>query len=382
MTWNNWGRWAAAFVALTGMPWHAAAQTSPPTVNVGIGWSALHLDKTEFTSVTDFFVTEVTGKTEDHDGQFDGARISGEIAGFLPRSHGSWQSQAALKGFYSRYENEQSSACAFSGTDSDCVFFPLFDPNPEGRDPTGSDKKDPSNYAPDLSGGFFSDWRTQTEREATHWGVAVEWRFRRGRDLSSLKDGTGVSLKDAAPIQQPSSFEWRTGLAFRKLDQKLKLTSTDFGPTADPVTLHDDLDSSYYGAYAGFAAARDLGLGYRLVLSGETGLYYSDTRYDGKYTATDTLGGGPISQSVGLSDNSPAFIGMLGIALERHLPFGTLGVFGEAEWISHMPKVLYNDVDRNGGFPFDTIGAQDGTELGSGSAFGYTLGARVSIPLR
>lgn len=382
MTWKPWGRCAASLIALAGFQWQAAAQTTPPTVSLGVGWSALHLDNTEFASVTDFFVTEVIGKTEDHDGQLNGARLSGEIAGLLSRSYGSWQGEAALKGFYSQYESDQSSRCAFSGTDTDCVFFPLFDPNPEGRDPEGTGKKDPSNYAPDLSGGFFSDWRTQTEREATHWGVAVEWRFRRGEALPSLKDGTAASLKDAPVAQQSSSFEWRTGLAFRKLDQKLKLTSTDLGPTADPVTLHDDLDSSYYGAYIGFGASRALGWGYRLSLSGETGLYYSDSKYDGKYTATDTLGGGPISQAISLSDDSPAFIGMLGVSLEKQVSFGTLGLFGEAEWISHVPKVLYNDVDRNGGFPFDTIGAQDGTEIGSGSAFGYTLGARVSIPLR
>ncbi len=367
-------RVAAGMTALAFSIAAAGAQQARPEVKLGIGWSMLHLDKTEFTAVTDFFVTETIDHVEDHDGELNGYRLSGEIAGLLPHMRGSWQIDTAVKGFYSRYEDEQNSRCTFT-EDTDCAFFPLFDPNPEGRiPPSGSGKQDPGNYAPDLSGGFFSDWRTTTDREAVHWGVAVEWRFTRAMQQQ-------VSLKDA-PQPVASPFQWRVGLGARQLDQETSLTSVDFGPTADPVTLDDDLDTTYYGAYVGFTTARELGRGYRLSLSGETGLYYSDTDYHGRYTATDTLGGGPIAQSISLDDTSPAFIGLLNLSLEKQLTWGSVGLFGEAEWISHVPTVLHNDTDRNGGFPFDTIGNQDGTELGNSSAFTYTLGAKVSVPLR
>ncbi len=72
----------------------------------------------------------------------------------------------------------------------------------------------------------------------------------------------------------------------------------------------------------------------------------------------------------------------MNLALERDIGTATLALFGEAEWISYVPKVLYNDTDLNGGVPFDIVGAQNGTALGDGTALSYTVGARLSIPLR
>ena len=218
-----------------------------------------------------------------------------------------------------------------------------------------------------------------------HWGAAVEIDLSRlsGAAAPSLKDAPG-SLKDApvAVAAEPVPFQWRAGLAVRRLDQKTALISVDRGFTQDPVTLNDTLDATYYGGYIGFTTWKPLGAGLRLKLGGETGLYYTDADYKGAYTASASLGDdSPIAQSVTLSDNAPAFIGLLNLTLERDFGPATLGLFGEAEWISYVPKVLYNDTDLNGGVPFDIVGAQNGTELGNGSALSYTLGARLSIPL-
>jgi hypothetical protein len=161
----------------------------------------------------------------------------------------------------------------------------------------------------------------------------------------------------------------------------MHLFSVDRGPTADPVTLDDDLDTSYYGGYVGFHSVKEIGHVMRLKLSGETGLYYAHTDYEGAYSATASLGDdSPVNQSISLSDDAPAFIGLLHLLLERDFGRTTIGLFGEAEWLSYVPKVLYNDTDLNGGVPFDIVGTQDGTELGEGSAFAYTVGARLRFP--
>ena len=363
----------AGFLALPAS--RAAAQQPAPAVQFGIGASGLHLDDIEFAAITDFFVTEVQDHQSNHDGEFNGYKLTGELTGLLPHRRGEWLAALAVRGFYARYEDEQQSRCVFTA-DTDCAFFPLFDPDPTGtiNSPAGSG-----------SGGFFSDWRTTVNREAVYWGAGLEMNLSRGAATAapaSFKDTPG-SLKDAPVAVEPVPFQWRAGLSMRRLDQKTSLFSEDFGPTQDPVTLDDNLDATYYGGYVGFSTWKPLAGGLRVKLSGETGLYYADADYKGAYTASASLGDdSPIAQSVTLSDSAPAFIGLLNIALERDFGPATLGLFGEAEWISYVPKVLYNDTDLNGGVPFDVVGSQNGTVLGDGSALSYTVGARLSVPLR
>ncbi len=345
----------------------ATAQQAGPRFELGVGWSALHLDDIEFTAVTDLLVTEVLDHQSDHDGQLNGYKFTGELSGLVPHRRGDWLTTVAVKGFYARYEDDQNSRCVFTD-DTDCVYFPLVDPDPDGVIGLGG--------GADASGGFFSDWQISVNRKAVYWGAAVELNF----DRDTVQ---AVSFKDAPAPSESSAFQWRGGLSLRRLTQKTSLFSEDFGPTLDPVTLDDDLGTSYYGGYFGFTTWKPLGEGLRLKLGGETGLYYADTDYRGAYSATANLGDDtPLSQSLALSDSAPAFIGSLNIALERNFGTATLALFGEAEWLSYAPKVLYNDTDLNGGVPFDIVGFQNGTELGDGSAFSYTIGAKVSMPLQ
>src|SRR4030095_12193719 len=112
-----------------------------------IGASALHLDDIDFTAITDFLVTEVQDHQTNHDGDFIGYKLTGELTGLLPHRRGEWLAALAGPGFYARYEASQETRCTFT-TDTDCAFFPLFDPDPEGIiSPGGSG-----------SGGSFSDW--------------------------------------------------------------------------------------------------------------------------------------------------------------------------------------------------------------------------------
>jgi hypothetical protein len=350
----------------------AKAQETAPAVKAAIGYSALHIGATEFTTVTDFFVTDVEGHVEDHDGSLNGLRLSAEIGGLLHSTGENFQRSYAVKGFYSSYESSQNSSCAWNAG-RDCVFVPLFDP-----DPTRAD----------LSGGFFSEWKTKTKREAEHFGGALEMRLNRLDGSQDTKDWG--SLKDATtPMASP--FQWRAGLAARRLSQDTDLYSADFGPTEDPVTLKEKLSTDYYGGYIGFGVHRELGRGLWLNLSAEGGLYWADSAYRGHYSATDSLDLGPISQSLRLDSDSSAFIGGLNLTLEKDIAFGRLGIFGEAEWISHAPTADYNETDRatpasdpnrGGQSIFDLTGQRTSTALGSSSAFTYTIGAKLTVPLK
>ena len=358
----------AAMTALLAIaPPAFAGESDHPKLDIGIGWSFLHINDVEFTAVTDFFVTEVLEHQTNHDGELNGYKVTGELSGLMPHRRGDWLASVGIKGFYSRYEDIEDSRCTFTAT-TDCVFMPLVDPDPA---------------IIDSSGGFFSDWLTETDRSVAYWGAAVELSLTRYAAAASLKDGGG-SLKDPpAPAAEPSPFVWKVGLGGRRLDQKTELFSEDIGPTLDPVTLSDDLDTTYYGGYIGFTSVKTVGGDFRLRLSAETGLYYANTEYQGAYTATANLGADqPVAESIELDESRAAFIGLLNLSLEREVGPATVALFGEAEWISYAPKVLYNNMDRAGGFPFDISGSQDGTELGGGSALSYTVGAKVSMPLR
>lgn len=339
----------------------AGAQQNGPKLEFGAGWSALHMDDIEFTARTNAVFTEIIGHDSNHDGDLNGYKLTGELSGLMPHHRGNWLMTVALRGFYSRYEDGQDSRC-LSTADSDCTFIPLVDP-------------DPTTVTLGDATGLVSDWRTSVERDVVYWGAAVELDLDRN-------SAPMVSLKDAVPAPAPSLFQWRVGLSARRLDQDASLFSVDVGPLQDPVNMTEDLDTTYLGAYFGFNSWKPLDYGLRLKLRGETGLYYANTDYEGTYSSTDSLKGTPVGpQSLQLSESAPAFIGLLGLALERDFGSATVSLFGEAEWLSYVPKVLYNDTDLNGGVPFDIVGVQDGTEIGDGSAISYTLGARLSIPM-
>ena len=340
----------------------ADAQTGQPELSFGIGWSMMNINDVEFAAITDFFVTEVIDHQSNEDGKLNGYKLTADYTGLMPHYRGSWLATVGFKGFYSRYEDDETTRCVFTAS-SDCIFVPLFD----------NDRTIAAD--PISSGGFFADWLTDVDRKVVYWGGAIEYTF--SREAAPVQ-----SLKDAPAPEISAPFQWRAGLSIRQLDQEMHLFSVDRGPTADPVTLDDDLDTSYYGGYVGFSSVKEVGYGLRLKLSGETGLYYAHTEYDGAYTATASLGDdSPVNQSISLSDDAPAFIGLLHLLIERDFGRTTIGLFGEAEWLSYVPKVLYNDTDLNGGVPFDIVGSQDGTELGEGSAFTYTVGARLRIPV-
>lgn len=341
-----------------------AGDTNPhtqPHFDVSVGYSHIRLGSTDFTTAVDYLNTEVIDTVEDHDGKHDGARIDFGLAGIpLGRLHDRHVS-LGVNGFYGRYVSDQNSSCTYVDGEQDCVVFPLYDPD------TGAS-------GDDFTGGLLSDWRTTTERTVNHWGIGAELT------LAQLTAIAG-SLKDPVSVGLP--FDWRVGLAYRRFDQDSTYRATDYGPLADPVTLKETIDTGYLGGYVGFTSRHELDGNLELIVSGEGGLYHARTDYKGRYNATDTFGGPniPISQSLKLADDNVAFIGKLGIELQRDFEFARLGLFGMAEWYSAAPDVKYNNYERNGGGVLDLVGPNDGTSLGTTGAYSYTVGLKASVPL-
>jgi hypothetical protein len=328
-------------------------------MSIDVGYSYLDLGSTKFTQIVDWLNLNVIGQVTDHDGEFDGVRTNLSFANLARGNLFGQRASLGVRGFYGHYEGDQNSSCTFVNLVSDCAVFPLVDPRSAG--------------GADYSGGLFSDWRAHTSREVHNWGVAVEAVFGTTEAQGGIKD---------TPVLVETPFQWRLGAAVKGLNQRTRYHAEDFGPLADPVTLSDKLDTTYYGAYVGFNTRQDLGGGYLLLLSGEGGIYYADTDYSGYYFATDRFSSpGPLEQRLSLSDDKAAFIGTLGLELRRNFGMATVGLFAEAEWYSYAPNMRYNNYDHNGGGILDLVGNNDGTSIGDGSAFVYTVGGRVTVPL-
>jgi hypothetical protein len=152
-----------SMVSVLGVTGASAQETAiSPYFAFGIGYSYLHLDDTEFMAITNLLVTEVQDHQSNHDGELNGYKLTGELAGLAPHRRGNWLASFAAKGFYAHYEDDQQTRCLFSAT-TDCVFFPLVDPDPDGTIGAAG--------GADASGGFFSDWLTDVSRSVVHWGA-------------------------------------------------------------------------------------------------------------------------------------------------------------------------------------------------------------------
>jgi hypothetical protein len=354
---------AAAGPALSdGSPIQSQSQTLPSgiIVSAGVGYSHIEFGETRFVAITDGVLSETLGSTVNHDGEVDGAKTVFEIDGLRRGRLFGHSSRFAINGFYAHYDTDEDSACVNTGngTITDCVIFALYDQSPAFED---------------FTGGVASDWRVQTKLDVDHWGVGLELKL--GRN-----DIVSAGLKDSIPVEVASPLVWRLGAAVKRFDTDKEINAIDLGPGADPVHLKEDLNTTYYGLYAGFDYTHVMRSGLTLLIKGEGGAYYADTDYTGHYHSTDTFSGPgrPLTQVLELNDNSAAFIGKIGVELNKQIRFGSIGLFGEAEWYSDVPNVLYNNVEHA---PAPLTGTNDGTRLGEDSAFVYTVGGRLNVPL-
>ena len=71
----------------------------------------------------------------------------------------------------------------------------------------------------------------------------------------------------------------------------------------------------------------------------------------------------------------------LRIGLNRNIGWGSVGVFGQGEYLSYVPRIAYNNNDQAGGEPWGLVGTQVGTRVKSDDALNYTGGLNVSFKL-
>lgn len=343
----------------------AASQIDPWGVRqnrliISAGYSAFFLPEIRMTKRTDAFVTKTVGEVVDHDGNVDGFRVD-----LRYRDLGAWQSREGIfatfgvNGFYAHYSKSDNSTCEVDLRPNglDCLYFNVVDPG-----------------AGDSNTGPFGQFSTSTDRSVHYWGASVDAFIGRGRMIGGLKD-------DPVPVFEPSPF--KIGLGFRALQQKNKLFAVDTS-VPDPVDYKEDLDTYYYGSFVGYQRRFQLGHGFSFSVSAEGGLYYTDTSYDADYLAFIPVGPNNFVTDRGslkLQRDDWSFIGSLDLNLMRTVSWGSLGLYGEVEYLSKVPRIAYRDQELDGGFPFDITGPNSKTVIDMDDAWNYTVGAKVNVNL-
>ena len=123
-----------------------------------------------------------------------------------------------------------------------------------------------------------------------------------------------------------------------------------------------------------------LGAGFAISLDGDAGLYWGQTEYQGQYSQSRApAASSNLSQSLSLRQEAPAGIAGLKIGIDRDFGAFSAGIFARGEFISYVPEVRHNDVERivrpvQGGH-------NDGTSIANGHAWTASVGARIAVPL-
>lgn len=335
----------------------AAWATGNVVTEASVGWSWIRLPDTDFTVFKNdgqSFSGRIDTLFQDHDGTMNGVRVDGSI--LAPIGPGGML--LGVSGFFADQEDTQTSGCIAADDVQTCGFSNLFDPDPNT---TNMHMEDDAVVT------------VTTLREVMHYGVSLEAR---------TPDGSG-----------PGNVQWRGGLSLRAIDQNTLYRGTNIndgisGAPASNTTigvLDEDIDTHYYGAFAGLLARFALGPSLNLVVDAEGGLYYAHTDYRGRYNQTETdlvtsTAALTFSQSLSLDDSSAAAIGRLKVELEKD--FGGVAVAGfvMGEWYSYAPKLRYNNTDSGAGNNV-IEGINSGTRIDHGQATAFTVGGRLTVPI-
>lgn len=326
-------------------------------LRTSVGYSYLDLASTEMTTILGgAFFDEVIGRVEDHDGNLDGVRTDIELEKFARHHLRSGHSLTfGAAAFYAYFEDTQTSECVFTAR-IDCAYVNIVDFDRTQENYTGP------------TGDLFST----TDRRVHYWGISLDAKL--GRQY-------GGGLKDD-PVHRELPFKF--GVALKAINQETDVFAIE-RQVPDPIDYKEDLNTYYYGGYVGLDHVFRLNHGFRLRVDAEAGYYYAHSDYEGRYLAFVPVGGTNFIIEQGaldLADDKGAFIGDIRVDLLRDFSWGSLGIYGQAEYLSHVAFVRYNDNDDAGGSPFGTIGQQVGTVLDSTDAFSYTVGVTATVPFQ
>ncbi len=326
------------------------------TVSAGYSWFGLP-DMKMVNIIGGQFFDQAVGQVAGGDGSLNGARTDVRLSNFaegaLPDGR---MASFGLSGFYANYQGTTRSHCMYSLT-TDCAIVNI---------------ADTSSALPNNT-GTFGNLNVTTRRNADYYGIAIDSR------LGGAPDG---SSKDAAPAQELSPF--RVGVAMRGINENSSLTSVD--PLVnDPVKYKESVNTLYSGGYVGLEKKAALGDGWSIGLDGTAGIYYTNTQYQGRYNGYTLVFPVGYFSDTGTASGSldkGSFIGTLRLDLKRQLGWGTLGAFGQGEYLSYVPRIAYNNNDQANGVLWGGVnGNQAGTRIASSDAFNFTTGLSVSVPV-
>ncbi|MGO9546176.1 MAG: outer membrane beta-barrel protein [Rhodomicrobium sp.] len=325
------------------------------TVSTGYSWFGLP-DMKMVTIVGGPFFNQALGQQNNGDGNLNGLRTDARLANFaegtLPDGR---LASFSVSGFFANYQGTTNSHCMYSLT-TDCAIVNIVD----------FDATQANNTGP------FGNLNVTARRNVDYYGIAVDSRF---------GDGAEGGFKDAPP-QELSPF--KLGVAMRGLSGTANLISID-PLVSDPAKYKEKLNTLYSGGFMGVEKKVALGEGWTVGLDATAGLYYTDTDYQGRYNGyTLLIPGGYVQESGAVNSNLDrgSFIGTVRLDLKRQLGWGTVGIFGQGEYLSYVPRVAYNNNDEASGVLLGGLaGTQVGTRVMSGDAVNYTSGLSVSVPV-
>lgn len=322
-------------------------------LSLSVGYSWFELPEMRVgTVVTGGYFDEAESRLREHDGDLDGMRLDARLdnAAMHPLGEGNFAT-FGFNGFYAHYEDSQRTSCEFTES-ADCAYVNIIDFDPFEENNTGP----------------FGSLTTETDRTLHYWGVSVDTRF--GWFEGGLKDT--VPARFIAP--------WKIGLGVRGLNERTDLHATD--PLSPyPVDYEQRIDTHYYGGFIGFEDRYLLPDGWVLSVDAQGGVYRVNAEYEGRYTGYVLVGDNQFIREYGgvdLDDNDTSVIAGVHLSFGKAWDWGSLEVFGEAEYLGYVPAVRFNNDDEaGGGSPFGIAGTQEGTELTSDDAMNYSVGLKV-----
>ena len=170
------------------------------------------------------------------------------------------------------------------------------------------------------------------------------------------------------------------GPSYKRLTQEADVFAYESNrlPTVNYMTLHEDLNASYYGGVLGLRFDVPFKKRWRFLADGKLGLYHLKAEYEGRQrTVLSSSRLGP-DQCTTLNLSDSAIAATLGlraslsvIVLERM----TLQLGTGLEYLSHAPNMRYARVGEN----FGDKGPHNPARIAYGDAFGFFSTLSVGV---
>lgn len=175
-------------------------------------------------------------------------------------------------------------------------------------------------------------------------------------------------------------FEPKSGIAFRQLRDDLAISAISWipGGWVSHTEYRHQMDTDYAGVYLGLTREQPAG-DFLVTLDAEAGLFLAVTDYAGSYQSDPPLSERvPVQQFLSLGKEETAIMARLRTGLERRFSRFSVSGFVQGQFISYVPQILYNDVERFSGIQIGNT--QDGTNITSDIAYEISAGVKITFP--